>query len=205
MRKITRPARRATATKVIASVALLAGAASVAGLGTFGAFTDTTTANQAVATGTVEFVDLKAQLSADVEGMVPGDWIERPVTLIRDKDSETFESLKLTTTAVGEAGLTAAATGLQLTVDECSVPWTEDGKAWTCTGGTTTPVIAETDVVGQNRALTDSVTRVNAEGEAYLRVKLALPNTVADQNALKNKNATVTFTFDATQRAGEAR
>ena len=48
MRKTTRPARRATATKVIASVALLAGAASVAGMGTFGAFTDTTTADQAV-------------------------------------------------------------------------------------------------------------------------------------------------------------
>ena len=43
-----------TAAKVFASVVLVGGAASVAGLGTFGSFTSTTDASAAVASGKVE-------------------------------------------------------------------------------------------------------------------------------------------------------
>ena len=42
-----------TAAKVCASVVLVGGAASVAGLGTYGSFTSTTTASESVSSGKV--------------------------------------------------------------------------------------------------------------------------------------------------------
>ncbi|NPC96631.1 TasA family protein [Nocardioides sp. zg-DK7169] len=205
MRKTTRPARRATATKVVASVALLAGAASVAGLGTFGAFTDTTAADQAVATGTVELGALPTTIDAPVTGMVPGDRVERQVTLTRAAGSQTFGSLRLTTTSVGDQVLTAADTGVKLSVDECSVPWTADGKALEC-GGQTTPVLTSGPVLGQGRDLVTPLLSVNGTGAtSHLRITMLLPRTEADQNGLQGKSATVKFTFDAGQRDGEAR
>ena len=121
MRTTTRPARRATATKVVASVALLAGAASVAGLGTFGAFSSTTSASQEVAAGTVELGKLAGTISEPVSGMVPGDRAERAVTLTRADKSETFGSVFLATTASGENLLSTDKTnGLQFSVEQCS-------------------------------------------------------------------------------------
>lgn len=49
MRTLTRK----NATKVFASVVLVAGAASVAGLGTYGSFTSTTSASETVTNGKV--------------------------------------------------------------------------------------------------------------------------------------------------------
>ncbi|NPC96630.1 TasA family protein [Nocardioides sp. zg-DK7169] len=208
MRKTTRPARRATATKVVASVALLAGAASVAGLGTFGAFTDTTTADQAVATGTVK-LGMNSSISQDVAGLVPGDRIERQVKLTRAEGSETFGSLRLTTTATGDDILTAAATGLKLSVEQCSLPWIEVGKVLECKGTASNVVgtfLAPVDVLGQGRDLVTPLASVNAPGAAaHLRVTMSLPRTTADQNGLQGKAASVKFTFDAGQRDGEAR
>ena len=210
MRKNTRPARRATATKVIASVALLAGAASVAGMGTFGAFTDTTTADQKVTTGTIDLNGPTGELSAKVEGMVPGDSLQRKVTLTRAKGSQTFGSLKLTTIPGGDAVLTEAGKGLQLKVEECPEQWTEvvKDKTFTCKGtteGNGTSVYAG-DVIVAAQDLPAPLGHVNADNAtSYLRVTLSLPNTTAPQNDLQGKTATIGFQFDATQRAGEFR
>ncbi|NPC96633.1 TasA family protein [Nocardioides sp. zg-DK7169] len=205
MRKITRPARRATATKVVASVALLAGAASVAGLGTFGAFTDTTTADQDVATGTVRLGALDSSISEQVTGLVPGDWIERPVTLTRAQDSETFGSLKLTTTVTDiKGGMGAAVDGPQLAVDACSVAWvpkSEGSKELTCPAGPESVVTAR-PVLG-SFSLNDVVPALNEEAAvAHLRVTLKLPATAGEE--FKNASAKVRFTFDAVQRNGQA-
>ena len=208
MRKNTRPARRATATKVIASVALLAGAASVAGMGTFGAFTDTTTADQTVATGTVVLTDdlTNKVLSADVAGMVPGDSIERPVTLSRGGDSAEFGTVTLTTISSKNTLLTSDVTnGLQVTIDACAKKWTVDTvtKTMTCADeDKLTAPLDEGAVLGADRELRGVAAMLNADGKTYLRVKLALPKT-ADNN-FKTLDTTVNFAVTATQRAGKA-
>ncbi|MQW77802.1 hypothetical protein GHK92_18175 [Nocardioides sp. dk4132] len=207
MRKITRPARRATATKVIASVALLAGAASVAGMGTFGAFTDTTTADQTVATGKVEFVDLKAQISDPVAGMVPGDSIQRPLTLTRPADSVDFKTVTLTTTAAQSNLLTSDATkGLQLAIDACAVKWNVNAatKTMTCPTESVLPApLAPGAVLGADRTLAGVAEALNAVGkESHLRVTLTLPETA--DNDFKSLSTTVKFDLTATQRDGKA-
>ena len=204
MRTTTRPARRATATKVVASVALLAGAASVAGLGTFGAFSSTTSASQEVAAGTVKLGTLNPTVSTKVAGMVPGDTVERAVTLTREAGSETFGSVKLTTAASGANLLsTDVVNGLKLAVDECATAWVKDGNKLSCASNVT-KVLEARPVVGTGIDLAAPLKSVNAEGRtSYLRVTLALPESAG--NDFQNLASTVGFTFDATQRAGEYR
>lgn len=206
MRKSIRTARRATATKVVASVALVAGAASVAGLGTFGAFSSTTSASQEVASGTVVLGSAAPSTAVKVGGLVPADSVQRAVTLTRAAGSEKFGSVKLTTTASGATKLSSdVVNGLQVSVDECSAPWTVAGTSLTCAASaTTTPVIATRAVVAEGLDLAGPLARVNAAGAAsYLRVTLSLPATA--NNDFQNLGTTVGFTFDASQRAGEVR
>ncbi|WP_166390510.1 TasA family protein [Nocardioides ochotonae] len=206
MRKNTTTNRRSNATKVIASVALLAGAASVAGLGTFGAFTDTTAADQKVSTGTVEFDGLKTGLGVDVAGMVPGDWIERPLTLTRAANSVDFGTVTLTTTATGDALLTSDVTnGLQLAIDACDVEWKVNAdKSMTCSGTAASPApLVEGAVLGADRTLTGVAAALNKAGkESHLRVTLTLPK--AAGNDFRNLSTTVKFDLTATQRDGKA-
>ena len=92
---------RATAVKIFASVVLVGGAAAVAALGTYGSFTSTTSASENVSTGKVVMNSAAGVrgLSIDATNLVPGDTVERTVTLTRSNDTESFGSVKLTTTA----------------------------------------------------------------------------------------------------------
>ncbi len=208
MRKTTRPARRSTATKVIASVALVAGAASVAGMGTFGAFTDTTTADQAVKAGTIG-IDAPATIDDQIENLVPGDTVQRAFELTRDTNSEEFGSITLTSAVAdydGSAGFSAADAPV-LSIAQCDTAWVKgaDNKL-TCNGGEGVNVLVGHEY-GKPKVLAQAVTdNLNADGAtSYLRLQLVFPNTKAAQNHLQGKSATLKLKFDATQRAGEAR
>lgn len=195
---------RKNATKVFASVVLVAGAASVAGLGTYGSFTSTTSASETVTNGKVVIgLNQHSTLGTTVAAtnVVPGDKIQRAVTLTRSADTEAFGSVKLTTSA-GTANLLSsdATNGLQLVVDQCSVPWTAAGKALTCSG-TTTAVVATSPVIGSAIDLGPATTTLNTgagAGASNLRIQLTLP-TSAD-NTFQGLSNTINFTFDATQR-----
>src|SRR5262249_23143024 len=114
-----------TATKLFASVALVGGAAAVAGLGTFGSFTSTTSASEQVASGKVELgPGTPVQgLSVAAAGMVPGDPVQRAVPLTRSSATDGFGSVKLTTAGTGSLLTSNTTDGLQLKVDQCSVAW----------------------------------------------------------------------------------
>ena len=119
---------RKNVTKVLASVVLVGGAASVAGLGTFGSFTDTTTASQAVSTGIVD-IDLTQHATRGLDvaatNLVPGDTIQRAVRLTRSSTTEKFGTVTLSTSgATANLLTTDTANGLKVKVDQCSVPWT---------------------------------------------------------------------------------
>lgn len=208
--KNTRTNARKNTTKVLASVVLVAGAASVAGLGTFGSFTDTTSASENVSNGRID-IDLtqgdKAVL-VEATGLVPGDTAQRAVTLTRGSKegaSEKFGTVSLSTVGSQSNALTSDTTnGLKLSVDQCSVPWvTAADNSLTCSG-TTTSVLASSPVIGTNRSLPVATTALNgADKVSYLRLQLVLP-TAAD-NTFQGLTNGIGFTFDATQRANENR
>ncbi|WP_104181567.1 TasA family protein [Arthrobacter sp. B0490] len=200
-----------TSGKVLASVALLGVAASVAGLGTYGSFTSTTSASETVTAGTVD-VQLGAagttanRLTVAATGVIPGDTIQRAATLT-NAGNQNFGAVTLSTTAVGTPTLltTDALNGLQVAVDACTVPWTETGTApaytYTC-AGTTTTVLPTRPIIGTDIALTNlaSITTAKADN---LRVTATLPTTAG--NTFQGLTSTVNLAFTATQRAATNR
>jgi hypothetical protein len=195
--------------KVLASVALVAAAAGVAGLGTFGSFTSTTSASEAVGTGTVK-IDLGAsgaanRLSVAASGLVPGDTVQRAVTLTNN-GSEDVSTVSLTTAATTSTKLdTDATNGLQLLIESCSTGWTEAGTApaytYTCSG-TTRTVLASRPIVGANQTLSNLQSVASTKTDS-LRVTVTLPTTA--DNTFQGLNSVVGFDFTGTQRTATAK
>lgn len=196
---------KTTTGKVVASLALVGTAAGVAGLGTYGAFTSSTSASAAVASGTVNIAlgasGTANRLSVAASGMVPGDTVQRAVTLSNAAGNQALSAVTLTTSALPTSKLDTDTTmGLQLVVDNCSVPWTEAGTSpaytYTCSG-TTTSVLATHPVIGSNLSL-GNLTSVAAGQTDNLRVTLTLPATA--DNTLQGQSSTIAFNFTGTQR-----
>lgn len=199
-----------TSGKVLASLALVGSAAGVAGLGTYGAFTSSTSANTTVASGTVSIAlgadGAANRLSVAASGLVPGDTVQRAVTLSNAAGNQALAGITLTSSATVSSLLDTDAThGLQLAIDNCSVPWTEGGTApaytYTCTGDVTS-VLAARPVTGGNLTLANL--RSTAAGATdYLRTTLTLPSTAGD--TFQTKTSTISLAFTGTQRSGTSK
>jgi hypothetical protein len=194
------------ARKVVASLGVLGAAAAVAGLGTFGTFTDSSTPiASTIASGTLS-IDVTQQgftVPATTSNFVPGDSLTRAVNLVNDGSSP-LGSVTLGSTVATPSILTTDTTnGLQLAVKKCSVPYTQAGTAsaatYTCSGTET--------VLGSGPAVTNmtlsNVASLNAGGTDYLTFSISLP-TSAD-NTFQGKSAALSLTFTGTQRTGTAR
>lgn len=200
-----------TTGKVVASLALVGTAAGVAGLGTYGAFTSSTSASTDVASGTVA-ISLGAsgaanRLSVAATGLVPGDTVQRAVTLTNATGNQSVSAITLTTLALPSSKLdTDPALGLQLAIDKCSVPWTEAGTApaytYTCSGGTVTQVLASRAVIGADLALA-GLSSTAAGNTDNLRVTLSLPG--AADNSFQAKSSSIDLSFTGTQRSGASK
>jgi hypothetical protein len=200
-----------TGRKVLISMAVLGAAAAVAGLGTFGTFTSTTSASTDVASGTVviELGDTGTadnRLDVNATGLVPGDTVQRQVKLSNTGD-QNLAGIALTTTASSSSLLdTDATNGLQLTVESCPTAWTESGNGtttpYTYTCASPTTLIASRPVIGSAVALSGT-TALTAHVDDHLRVRLSFP-TVAG-NTLQGLSSTISFSFTGTQRAGTNR
>ncbi len=197
-----------TARKVVGSLAVIGSAAAVAGLGTYGNFTDSTTpVSTSVASGTLS-IDLSQPAGAhaipvSVAGMVPGDSITRAVNLVNDGDLA-MSSISVVSTATSPSILTTDPTnGLQLAVRSCSVPWTQGGTSaaatYTCSGTTSTLVSGP---VVNNGGLTNPKALTPGQTD-YLTFSITLP-TSAD-NAFQGKSAGLSISFAGAQRSGTAR
>ena len=193
--------------KLLVSLAIVAAAASIAGLGTYATFTSSTSASQSVSSGTVT-IALGAtgaatnRLTVGASNIAPGDTIQRSVDLI-DSGSIDLASISLTTSATASSLLdTDAANGLQMVIDRCSNAWTEGGTApayiYTCSG-TTSTVLASRPVVGSNLSLSNLSALTNGVTD-HLRVTLSFPS--AAPNSFQNQSSTIQYTFTGTQRAG---
>ena len=202
---VTNTARPRLARKTLASLTLLALAASLAGLGAWATFTSTVSQNQTLASGTVT-IALGAtgaatnRLNIGASNLAAGDTVQRAVNLT-NSGSISLASITLTTTASPSTLLdTDATNGLQMVIDKCSVAWTEGGTApaytYTC-GGTTSTVVASRAVIGSGLTLSN-LGILSSTGTDYLRVTLTLPSGAG--NTLQNLSSTITYSFTATQR-----
>ena len=197
-----------TARKVVGSLAVIGTAAAVAGLGTYGNFTDSTTPmNTTVASGTLS-IDLTQPAGAyaipvSVTGMVPGDSITRAVNLVND-GTLGLSSVSVVSTATAPSVLTTDATnGLQLSVKSCSVPWTQGGTAsaptYACSATQSTIMLGP---VVSNAALSNPAS-LNPGGSDYLTFSISLPATA--DNTFQGKSAGISLSFTGAQRSGSAR
>jgi hypothetical protein len=199
---------RATTRKVVGSLAIAGAAAAVAGLGTFGTFTSSTTpvATQ-VTTGSVA-INLAQpsgsfSIPATTAGFVPGDSLTRAVTL-NNSGTAGLSSITLGSTASASNLLSSdTVNGLQLAVKSCSVPYTQGGTAaaptYTCSG-------AE-NVLRSGPAVTNiplpALNSLNPGGSDNLVFTVSLP-TSAD-NTFQGLSNTLNLTFTGVQRTGSAR
>lgn len=191
--------------KLMLSVVVIAGAASVGSLGTFASFTSSTTASNTVATGTVT-IALGAtgastnRLTVNATDIAPGDTMQRSFDLT-NSGSIDLASVTLTTTASPSSLLdTDATNGLQMVIERCSVAWTEAGSSpaftYTC-GGSTSTVLATRAVIGSAISLSN-LTTTTAGSTDYLRLTLTLPGTAG--NTFQNISSSITYAFTGTQR-----
>ncbi len=195
--------RAGTTRKVLGSLAVLGTAAAVAGLGTFGTFTDSTTPiSTQVASGTVS-IDLTqpaAPIPALTTGLLPGDSIARTVTLRNDGNSP-LSSVALGVTTTNPSVLTTDTVhGLQLALQSCSVAWTQaTPTTYSCAGTqrthTTGPAVG-------TRSL-DTPASLTPGGSDHLLVTLSLPTTA--DNTFQGRTSTLALTFSGVQRAAAAR
>jgi hypothetical protein len=203
---------RSTTRKVVGSLAILGTAAAVAGLGTYGNFTDSTTPlNTTVDTGALS-IDLAqpggvVAIPVTTTGFVPGDSMTRAVNLINDGGSA-LGSVSLTAQVTSTANVltTDAVKGLQLSVKGCTVAWTQGGTptapTYTCSGTERTVLTSPIASAGSSVPLT-SPASLAAGGVDNLVFSISLP-TAAD-NTFQGKSATLSLTFTGVQRTGTVR
>ena len=200
--------RRVSVAPMMATVGLIGVTAAVVGGLAFATFTSTTSVTQNVNSGTVAFASLTPsgtgqRLSVAATDIAPGDTIQRAVTLTNTGSINMDASaVRLTTSATTSSLLYTGGNGLTMTIDKCSVAWTESAFPYTYTcGGTTTTVLASSPVIGTNVALANIVTTPATPN--HLRVTLTLP-TAAD-NTYQNQTSVISYSFAGTQRAGTNR
>jgi hypothetical protein len=188
-----------TARKIVGSLAVIGTAAAVAGLGTYGSFTDSTTPmNTTLSTGTlsINLTQVGAAVPVSVSGMVPGDSVTRAVDLVNDGDLA-MSSISMVSSATASSILTTDATnGLKLSVRSCSVPWT---ATYTC-GGTERSLLAGPVV---NNAALNSPASLNPGGTDHLVFSVSLPATAG--NEFQGKSAGISLAFTGVSRSGTAR
>jgi predicted ribosomally synthesized peptide with SipW-like signal peptide len=202
----TKVTNSSTARKVVGSLGVIGAAAAVAGMGTFGSFTDSSTpVATTIQSGTLS-IDVSQQgfaVPVTTANFVPGDSLTRAVNLVNSGNTA-FGSVTLGTTVAAPSVLTTDVTnGLQMAVKSCSVPWTQAGTAtaatYTC-GGTerllgSGPAVSN---IGLNNPL--SLTPGSTD---HLTFSISLPGTA--DNTFQGKSAALSLVFTGTQRTGIAR
>ena len=204
MSAIARTLHRRPVARALGSVGVLAAAAAVAGLGTFGAFTDSTAAlDSNVATGTVS-IDLGAPAQQidfpDVAGgWQPGDRSFMVVDLVNTGTSA-LSSVTLDVSAATSSLLdTDTTNGLQLTIDGCDSAWDTTGGQYSCAGTVTHhytgPVVLSEELAGAASLVPGGVD--------HLLATVALPETAG--NEFMGARTELGILFTGTQRTGTAR
>lgn len=197
--------RRRSATTVVGAIAAVGAAVAVAGLGTLGGFTDSTTPVDTTVDSGVLSIDVSESHGSvalfDGGAMVAGD--SRIALLDLSNDGTTpLSSVTMTSWATQSSILdTDTVNGLQLRVESCSVGWTMPAAAPTC-GGTMKSYFSG-PIVGANRALVGAAVLAPDVGE-HLLLTASLP-AAASGDAFEGATSKINFQFTGVQRTGSAR
>ena len=201
----TTTTRRRTGLAIVGALSIVGAAVAVAGLGTFGQFTDSTSpVNTKVDTGVVS-IDVSSPAGASVPFsggmMLAGDSRSALVDLVNDGTTP-LTSVTLTSTATVSSVLDQdTVNGLQLTVESCSVAWTTGAAAPTCSG--TVRSYFTQPIIVSNASLVSSAA-LAAGGTDHLKLTAALPSS-ASGNAFEGATSNLNFVFTGVQRSGGPR
>ena len=199
---------RTSPRKVLGSISIIGIAAAVAGLGTFGTFTDSTSVDTTVESGILSLDvgvpgGIPHVIPVTTNGFLPGDSLTRPLDLNND-GTVALSAVNLATTATPSSALiTDQLTGLQLTLEQCSRRWTRGGTdelpTYTCDATQRTmysgPVVSTAALPTPNS--------LQPGGTDNMIFTLSLPT--AAGNDMQGLSATVTLGFTGVQAAGTAR
>jgi hypothetical protein len=191
--------------KVVGSLAVVGTAAAVAGLGTFGTFSDSTTpVSTTVQTGTVDINIAQpggaVAVPATVSGFVPGDSMSRAVNLSNNGTSALSALTMAAQSGATNALVTDTTNGLQLSVKTCSVAYTQNGTttpSYTCSGTERSLYSGQALVANQTLTGLNSMT---AGGVDYLTFTVSLPTSAG--NTFQGLTAPLNITFTGVQRNG---
>lgn len=194
--------------KLLLTLGSVGVAASIAGAGTWATFTDTDTATQDVSAGTVALNLGTTSFSTAIDDLAPGDTVQKAFTMDNDGslDFGQVELVSTTDNATGDDrdlfdGSPAPADALQVKVERCDAGWTVGtGGLLECADGALA-VLAETEASGASGVLSNLALEAGASND--LVATYWLP--VNADNEVQGDSGTLTFTFTATQRAGQAR
>ncbi|HEV7186939.1 MAG TPA: hypothetical protein VGN28_03505 [Blastococcus sp.] len=201
----TTTTRRRSGLKIVGAISVVGAAVAVAGLGTFGQFTDSTTPVGTEVDAGVVSVDVSSPAGASVPfsggAMLAGDSRSALVDLINNGTTP-LTTLTLTSTATSSSILdTDTVNGLQLTVESCSVAWTSGASAPYCTGTVhsyfTKPIVMNNVPLASSPAL--AAMKID-----HLKLTAALP-TSATASGFQGASSDLNFVFTGAQRAGGPR
>jgi hypothetical protein len=131
-----------------------------------------TAATLSLTTGSVN------QLSQSIANLAPGDTASMVVDL-QNSGTEPFSSISfepvVATTDTSPTPLITQSSGLQISIDSCSVPWDTSTSTPSCSGtvSTSLPQTALSTLIETTSAT--PLSSVNMTGSSYLEVNLLLP------------------------------
>jgi hypothetical protein len=201
----TTTTRRRTGLAIVGALSVVGAAVAVAGLGTFGQFTDSTTPVDTQVDSGVVSIDVSSPAGASVPFsggmMLAGDSRSALVDLVNNGTTP-LTSVTLTSTATASSVLDQdTVNGLQLTVESCSVAWTTGASAPSCSGTVrsyfTRPVIVTNASLASSAALAAGATD-------HLKLTASLPSS-ASGNAFEGATSNLNFVFTGAQRSGGPR
>ena len=201
----TTPTRRRSAVKIVGAISAVGAAVAVAGLGTFGNFTDSTSPVGTRVDSGVLSIDVSQPGGASVPFaggmMLAGDSRSAVIDLVNDGTTP-LSAVTLRSWATSSSVLDQdTVNGLQLSVESCSVGWTSGAGAPTCSG--TSRLYFTQPIVVNNVALTASAA-LAAGATDHLKLTAVLPSS-ASGDAFEGASSNLNFQFTGTQVAGGAR
>ncbi len=181
--------------RILATVGVVGALGILGGLGTYSAFTSTVAAGpQTVSSATLNLTNEGDTFSMAANGVVPGDTIDRTVT-IKNSGSSAFGSIGLV--SAGTGGLTSH---LTMQIDACPTAWSgAPGTALTCAGATN---VVPSGTVARTMDLA-GLAALAPNGESHLRVRIALPGSAG--NDAQGLSSSISYTFTGNQIAGTAK
>lgn len=201
------PWRTYAAAAIVASIAVIAGQSVIASLNA----TAFNTVAQGINSGTMklELANNGAGFSQSISNLVPGDVVNRYVTLTNSGSIDGV-GLTLKTAQSGTATLISDAVAggtnqaLRLTVKSCTVAW--NSGTGVCSGTETTE-LAATPIGSLTNAVALTSGTLNSGAARYLQMKISLPdqnettiNGVLPNNTIQGGTVNITYTFDLAQR-----